>query len=52
MIEALKPYVDYKESGSSVLPHLRKSVKSVDKIYEDDPQITQIRADSSTGGQI
>ncbi len=45
MIEALKPYADYNEAGSSLLSHLRKSVKSVDKIYEDDPQITQIRAD-------
>ena len=35
---------------SANISNLRKSVKSVDKIYEDDPQISQIRADSSTGG--
>ncbi|MBU4222054.1 MAG: hypothetical protein KKD46_02740 [Euryarchaeota archaeon] len=31
--------------------YLRKSAESVDKVLEDDPQITQIRADLSTGGQ-
>ena len=51
MIDALKPYAEYKESCSSVLPHLRKSAESVDKFLEDDPQISQIRADSSIGGQ-
>jgi len=35
-----------------IVYYLRKSVKSVDKYSKDDPQITQIRADSSTGGQI
>jgi len=51
MIEMLKPYAKYKESGSSLLTHLRKSAESVDKISVDDPQIAQIRTDLPTGGQ-
>jgi hypothetical protein len=43
MIDELKPYAEYKESGSSVLPHLRKSAQSVDKTFEANPQISQAR---------
>ena len=50
MIYALKTYA-FKESGSSVNPRLRKSAQSVDKISEDNPQISQIRADLLTGGK-
>jgi hypothetical protein len=35
MIYSLKPYHEYKESGFSMLSHLRKSVQSVDDFSQD-----------------
>ena len=48
-----KTFIVYIETGGHPRSsYLRKSAQSVDKISEDDPQITQIRADLSTGRQI
>ncbi len=47
MIDGLKPYAEYKESGALMLS-LRKSAQSVDG-KEGCPQMTQISADGQKG---
>ena len=46
MIEALKPYADYNESSTSVLPHLQKSAQSVDDFSQDNQRVSASSAQS------